>query len=403
METTNEIDILASTINKKDDDNICQVCQSQASKYKCPRCQLRTCSVNCVKQHKLDQSCSGERNKAEYVPLKQYNESNMMNDYVYLEDVSRQSDNLTRQRSTDPQFIKMDQKKKAIIKNARQAGIVYDMLPSGMSKHKLNRTNYSIKCRQIFWTIEFVFCLDDQNERILEHSCMGSRTLREVLTNMLFSENPQGKNSYATIRYQARHFIEAGIDQWLFGLKKEGCTDRNSFTNLTNLLDEKISTSVLKYERIIEYPTIYIWLKDHMDPSLQLVDKQKVEMRKNDNKDAKNKNVNNYKNNTDKNNKYEVGDGGDGEEEEENNESEDDDESEDNEGSEDPEGGDDNDKVKNEDKKEYIDNNNDKDDINPINRETANENNDSVILNNEEGITTNAKDDQQDMGKININ
>ncbi|SAL95606.1 hypothetical protein [Absidia glauca] len=254
------------------DTSTCQVCHQAASKYKCPRCNVRSCSVVCVKQHKADQSCSGERSKTHYVPMKEYNESNMMSDYVYLEDVSRQSDTLTRHRIKDNKTTSpADYKLKMVVKNARGMGVLYDMLPAGMSKRKANRTNYSTKKRQLFWTMEFLFCMDDAQERVMEHSCPGNKTLQSVFENMLLSEKPFGQNSYATIRHQVRHFVDVDMKDWVVALKKEG-GKRNTFINLTPHMDDTLM-DCLKGERVIEYPTVYIWLKDHMDCSIQLEDK----------------------------------------------------------------------------------------------------------------------------------
>lgn len=56
----------------------CQVCQRSDWKYKCPRCSLRTCSANCVKKHKQEQSCSGERSKTHFVKRSEYDYNTMM-------------------------------------------------------------------------------------------------------------------------------------------------------------------------------------------------------------------------------------------------------------------------------------------------------------------------------------
>lgn len=88
---------------------------------------------------------------------------------------------------------------------------------------------------------------------------------------MLLSEKPFGQNSYATIRHQVRHFVDVDMKDWVVALKKEG-GKRNTFINLTRHMDDTL-TDCLKGERVIEYPTIHIWLKDHMDSSIQLEDK----------------------------------------------------------------------------------------------------------------------------------
>jgi hypothetical protein len=88
---------------------------------------------------------------------------------------------------------------------------------------------------------------------------------------MLLSEKPFGQNSYATIRHQVRHFVDVDMKDWVVALKKEG-GKRNTFINLTPHMDDTLM-DCLKGERVIEYPTVYIWLKDHVDSSIQLEDK----------------------------------------------------------------------------------------------------------------------------------
>src|SRR5687768_6054682 len=40
---------------------ICAVCNAQASKYRCPKCRVRYCSVQCFQDHKnTDQTCKAD-------------------------------------------------------------------------------------------------------------------------------------------------------------------------------------------------------------------------------------------------------------------------------------------------------------------------------------------------------
>lgn len=69
-------------------------------------------------------------------------------DYTYLEDVSRHSDNITRSRlntSKELQGRAAENKTKMFVKGANQLGIRFSSLPAGMSRHKLNQSNYSKK------------------------------------------------------------------------------------------------------------------------------------------------------------------------------------------------------------------------------------------------------------------
>lgn len=51
----------------------CEICSSKAAIYKCPKCEMVTCSLECSKRHKrLKNFCDGIRDKTKYVPLKKF-------------------------------------------------------------------------------------------------------------------------------------------------------------------------------------------------------------------------------------------------------------------------------------------------------------------------------------------
>ncbi|ORX62692.1 hypothetical protein DM01DRAFT_1330817 [Hesseltinella vesiculosa] len=177
-------------------------------------------------------------------------------DYVYLEDVARQSDNITRHRMKEYKAPKANQfKAKALMRQAKQLGIVYQMLPVGMSRHTANRTNYNTKLKEMFWSIEFSFP-NCKNKRILDHGNLGSRTLRQVLDNLLMTETPHGRQDYATIRHELKPYIDSGMEQWTIALKQ----DRRRI-NITPCLDRTMN-ECLQYETVIEYPTIVLWFQE---------------------------------------------------------------------------------------------------------------------------------------------
>ena len=60
--------------------------------YKCPKCETRSCSLECVKKHKIEADCDGLRDKTKYVPLQKFTDMDVVNDFRLLEDVSFQVD-----------------------------------------------------------------------------------------------------------------------------------------------------------------------------------------------------------------------------------------------------------------------------------------------------------------------
>uniref|UniRef100_A0AC35U1W5 HIT-type domain-containing protein n=1 Tax=Rhabditophanes sp. KR3021 TaxID=114890 RepID=A0AC35U1W5_9BILA len=52
--------------------NPCDQCGKVTFRYRCPRCELKTCSLPCVKQHKVDRNCDGI--KAPFVPIQKFSQ-----------------------------------------------------------------------------------------------------------------------------------------------------------------------------------------------------------------------------------------------------------------------------------------------------------------------------------------
>ncbi|XP_051955321.1 box C/D snoRNA protein 1 isoform X2 [Xyrauchen texanus] len=117
----------------------CEICGSEEAKYRCPNCMKHTCSLACVKQHKMLSGCRGVREKAAFVPIAQFNEINMLNDYRFLEDTDR-----LRQRSNRDALLHASRQHpkegKWMMRKARAAKVTLKFLPKMFSKHRENRT-----------------------------------------------------------------------------------------------------------------------------------------------------------------------------------------------------------------------------------------------------------------------
>ncbi len=88
----------------------CEVCHLTPSRYRCPRCSLRTCSAACVTRHKRDRGCSGVRDRARYVPLGAFTELDLLSDYRLLEEAGRQVELAAREGALDdPARVKRQQ------------------------------------------------------------------------------------------------------------------------------------------------------------------------------------------------------------------------------------------------------------------------------------------------------
>ena len=89
MENTENIEIKIE--NSKDDKQFqknfitnCQICKIKNSIYKCPRCQIKTCCLICVKEHKKIYKCSGIKDKFSKKPLKEFTDCDFMRDMNFI-------------------------------------------------------------------------------------------------------------------------------------------------------------------------------------------------------------------------------------------------------------------------------------------------------------------------------
>lgn len=75
---------------------MCEVCSCNLAKYACPRCEVKTCSLHCVKIHKHELKCNGSRDKTKYIPLNKFTNLDLSSDYRLLEELTRNIISLKR-------------------------------------------------------------------------------------------------------------------------------------------------------------------------------------------------------------------------------------------------------------------------------------------------------------------
>lgn len=122
-------------------------------KYKCPRCAIQTCSLACVKRHKLWSQCSGVRNPAAYRKRTELaTPASVDQDYNFITTVERslqRADNDVEQRGID---LAEESRRKLIKGQARlnveiaKSGAVVLKAPAGLSRNKQNRTHWDNRC-----------------------------------------------------------------------------------------------------------------------------------------------------------------------------------------------------------------------------------------------------------------
>ena len=164
-DTSTGSDILNST------DLQCLVCSSRVAIYTCPRCATQTCSLPCSAAHKTRTGCSGVRDKTKFVPMNRYTNGTMMDDYVFLEDMSRRvgecGQDIVRNGyrmvrggrgrglvgPRRPGRGAFEKKRDMLKLQLELRDIEMDLLPSGMERRKLNHSTWDPKC--VSWSRPF--------------------------------------------------------------------------------------------------------------------------------------------------------------------------------------------------------------------------------------------------------
>ncbi|KAF2719339.1 hypothetical protein K431DRAFT_296080 [Polychaeton citri CBS 116435] len=151
---------------------LCTICYTNAPKYRCPRCQTRTCSLPCYKRHQQRASCNGQRNPAAYVKKSQWQTpSGIDHDYNYLKSVERNlaraaEDTGDRKAATkesnnnsegkhDRNVARAWREGSALQRYLHQNQIEVIKAPKGMSRQAANMTRVT-NGQRILWTIEWM-------------------------------------------------------------------------------------------------------------------------------------------------------------------------------------------------------------------------------------------------------
>ncbi|XVF79581.1 hypothetical protein PTKIN_Ptkin15bG0000700 [Pterospermum kingtungense] len=241
--------------SKSSRNGLCEECKKEASKYNCPGCCLRTCSLPCVNAHKQRTGCSGKRNLTCFVPLSKFDDNLLLSDYNLLEETKRVAESARRIRSklctSYPPHFKLPYPLRTLRTAAASRRTKLLFLPSGMSKRETNQTRLHNR-KHISWTIEWRFHSTDVV--LLDHRVHEDTILNSVIGNHL---KPSPWNN------PLRRFCEEQLDCLKFFIRKYPKGRKSPFREL----DIKAPIRQLLADTVIlEYPVIHVFLpSDHFD------------------------------------------------------------------------------------------------------------------------------------------
>jgi hypothetical protein len=155
---------------------LCPICYTNPPKYRCPRCSMRTCSMECSKAHKIRAACSGTRDPAKYIPRKEMKASTIDMDYQFLKSVRKTQESgekkiekAAKGPSRNKRLLKRAHKRELAVKYAARQKIWVRRLPVWMERAKTNQTEWDGNTKSILWTVEWNITIDSQATNISRH------------------------------------------------------------------------------------------------------------------------------------------------------------------------------------------------------------------------------------------
>ncbi|GAB5357379.1 hypothetical protein AAMO2058_000369600 [Amorphochlora amoebiformis] len=222
---------------------VCGECGKEKPKYTCPRCERRTCSLSCSKDHKVRLKCSGKRDRTKFVSMSKFSDRTMNSDYHFLEEMG-EFVNCSRRDTRMEKRNTMLRGRKRLKSQATKLGIELKLMPSGMLRQSLNRSQASKN--SIKWTIELDFA--DAGLKILRHRVSDAQTW------IVFIESVFAEAEYAH-KLKIRSYFENVLNLTLLVRNERLPANRREFYKISP--EDSISES-LRGKLLVEFPSIIV-------------------------------------------------------------------------------------------------------------------------------------------------
>ncbi|XP_050456431.1 box C/D snoRNA protein 1 [Cataglyphis hispanica] len=247
----------------------CEVCGTTKAKYTCPKCEVRTCSLECVNLHKKELDCNGIRDKTKFIPITSFADLDLLSDYRFLEEVGRLIDTKKRnpQKKYTRQFnLPVHLHKLRCAASCRKTSLLF--MPKIFDRHKENTTFLNWKTNELFWRIEWIFPQAQNVKCVVERTSDNARlsTLVEQVLDPISLETEtdiEKLNVKLALADKLQFYRAAGLTSIKVLLKAEKIKKANfKFYDLDLTLTLKEN---LENKTIVEFPTLYVIMKDHSD------------------------------------------------------------------------------------------------------------------------------------------
>ncbi|KAM3956613.1 box C/D snoRNA protein 1 [Aphomia sociella] len=237
----------------------CEVCAAKKAIYSCPKCEVKTCCLDCVRIHKKELECDGVRDRTKFIRIKDFCDTDLLSDYRLLEECARFVYGVKRDEKK--RFTRIDKDLPIHLFKlkmaARQRGIVLQFLAQNFTRHKTNTTRYNYKTNIINWRVEWVFPnVDTDPIKFVDEKISERTRLSELLEKYLNPDAAPFEGSKALTYYRSVGF--SGVKVLLRAEKVRGSSKKFFELDPTESLAENLSGKC-----IVEFPIIFVVLKDH--------------------------------------------------------------------------------------------------------------------------------------------
>ncbi|KAF2189472.1 hypothetical protein K469DRAFT_658334 [Zopfia rhizophila CBS 207.26] len=141
--------------------DLCSICNNNKSKYRCPGCAARTCSLPCYKRHQQWVQCTGKRDPTKYVKKSQLaTPAGVDHDFNFITSIERGLDRAERDvnargLAATNEVRTRPRKGQVTDRHFEAVGVKVIRAPKGLSRQKENTTHRNSK-GNIWWTIEWI-------------------------------------------------------------------------------------------------------------------------------------------------------------------------------------------------------------------------------------------------------
>ncbi|ENN73907.1 box C/D snoRNA protein 1 [Dendroctonus ponderosae] len=239
----------------------CEVCAGVQAKYSCPKCEVKTCSLQCSRIHKAELVCDGLRDKTKYLPMNQFTDLVCESDYRLLQSITDRLDAIKKEsRSRRLHSYLLPRHLLKLRSAAQQRRTLLKFLPMHFVRHRRNTSRWDIKRQHILWHLEWVFVNADnlvvREPRVDEEQKIGSLLSRHLVKQ----EDPA---------LQERMQFYQAAD--LSGLKVLLRAEQKGTAKFYEMDLDLTVRECLAKRLIIEHPVIHVVLRDH-GSGFQLID-----------------------------------------------------------------------------------------------------------------------------------